>query len=212
MNTLVEKNNRPKLKMRRMTLFAMLLAIELLLIFTPLGFVPVGPIKATTLHIPVIVAGILLGPLEGAGLGLVFGLASLITNTVAPTVTSFVFSPFYSVGEFHGNIWSVWIAIGPRILLGVLPFIFFQFFNKFIKMKSVSAGISAALSTFSHTLLVMGSIYLFFGRQYAEARGIAQSALLGVIGGVIAVNGVAELIIAAIIVAAVYKVNAKISS
>ncbi len=198
-----------KRKTRRLTLLAILLCLELLLLFTPLGFVPIGPVNATTLHLPVILAGILLGPWEGAGLGLVFGLSSLIKNTVAPTITSFVFSPFYSLGEFQGNGWSVWIAIGPRILLGLLAAFIYRGLKKLLKNGTAAAGISAAVSTFLHTFLVMGSIYVFFGREYAAARDLTQSALLTVIGSVIFVNGLAELVLAALVVIAVYRISEK---
>lgn len=198
-----------KLKTRRLTLFAMLLCVELLLIFTPLGFVPVGPVNATTLHIPVILAAILMGPLEGSALGLVFGLSSLIKNTIAPTITSFVFSPFYSLGEFRGNGWSVWIALGPRILLGLFAALLFRFLRDTLKKPTLAAGLAAGVSTLLHTAMVMGSIYLFFGKDYAAARQIGQSALLTIIGTVILTNGVAELIIAAIVAMGVYRFSAK---
>ncbi len=195
-------------KTRRLTMFAMFLTLELLLIFTPLGFVPLGAINATTLHIPVILAGILMGPLEGAGLGLVFGLSSLIRNTVAPNLTSFVFSPFVTVGAFSGNAWSIWVAIGPRILLGLLAALIFRLLHKYLKLGTLAAGISAGLSTFLHTIMVMGSIYFLFGQEYAAAQNMTQAALLGLIGTVISVNGVAELILAAVVVMAVYAVTA----
>lgn len=198
-----------KRQTRRLTLLAIFLGLELLLLLTPLGFVPIGPIRATTMHLPVILAGILLGPAEGAGLGLVFGLASLIMNTIAPTITSFVFSPFYSLGEFQGNGWSVWIAIGPRILLGLLAALIYRGLKKLSKMPTLSAGISAAVATFLHTALVMGSIYLFFGREYAAAKEMTETALVSLIASVILINGVAELILAVLVVVAVYRIAAK---
>lgn len=198
-----------KRQTRRLTLLAILLCLELLLLFTPLGFVPIGPVNATTLHLPVILAAILLGPKEGAALGLVFGLSSLLKNTIAPTITSFVFSPFYSLGEFHGNGWSVWISVGPRILLSLIAAWLFIGLKNWLKKPTLAAGIAAGVSTFLHTMLVMGSIYLCFGREYAAARQISQTALLSVIGGVIFVNGVAELILAVLVVVAVYRFSAK---
>lgn len=198
-----------KRRTRRLTLLAIFLCLELLLFFTPLGFIPIGPVNATTLHLPVILAGIILGPAEGAGIGFVFGLMSLLKNTMAPTVTSFVFSPFYSFGDFHGNGWSVWIAIGPRILLGLLAAWLFRSFKKLIKNGTVSAGIAAAIATFLHTFLVMGSIYLFFGKDYAAAQEMSYTALLSVIGTVIFINGIPELIIAALVAVGVYRVSEK---
>lgn len=66
---------------RSFTLTAMFLAIMILLAATPLGFIPIGPINATTMHIPVIIASIILGPRIGAGLGTIFGVISMIRST-----------------------------------------------------------------------------------------------------------------------------------
>ena len=77
----------------KMVQLALLSAIMVVLAVTPLGMINLGFINATTLHIPVIVGAILLGPKAGAFLGGVFGLISLITNTIRPNLSSFAFSP-----------------------------------------------------------------------------------------------------------------------
>ena len=81
-----------------MSFMAMFLAIQIILVVTPLGYLPIGPISATTMHIPVIIAGIALGKKAGAQLGFVFGLTSVINATFRPTLTSFCFSPFITMG------------------------------------------------------------------------------------------------------------------
>ena len=71
-------------------------------------------IKATTVHIPVIIGAILLGPSAGAMLGAVFGVCSLISNTMAPTLLSFAFSPFMSTTGTPGALKAIWISVGCR--------------------------------------------------------------------------------------------------
>ena len=44
-----------------LVVLSLMIAIEVILILTPLGYIPIGGIRATTLHIPVMLAGILLG-------------------------------------------------------------------------------------------------------------------------------------------------------
>ena len=78
-------------KTQYMTSMALFLAIEIILVVTPLGYIPIGPLNATTMHIPVIIAGIVLGKKAGAELGFVFGLTSLIKATIQPGITSFCF-------------------------------------------------------------------------------------------------------------------------
>ena len=56
-----------------------------------IGFPTVGPINATTLHIPVILGAVLEGPVFGGILGLIMGLTSLLSALLAPNVSS----PFF---------------------------------------------------------------------------------------------------------------------
>ena len=85
---------------RWMVSVALMAAIVIVLANTPLGMIQLPIIKATTVHIPVIIGAILLGPTAGGVLGGVFGLCSLFSNTTAPTLLSFAFSPFLSTLNF----------------------------------------------------------------------------------------------------------------
>ena len=190
-------------KTRDLVILSMFICIELVLMFTPLGYVPIGPLRATTMHIPVILAGILLGKNQGALVGFIFGLSSIFVNTFTPTVVSFVFSPFYSIGEFSGNINSVIIALVPRILLGYGSGVL----NDIVKINNddIKEGMIAITMTLMHTILVMSGIYVFFGASYASAKDIAYETLMKVIIGVITTNGIMEAILAGIVVVVVCK-------
>ena len=104
---------------RWMVSVALMAAIVILLANTPLGMIQLPIIKATTVHIPVIIGAVLLGPLAGAILGGVFGVCSMISNTVAPTLLSFAFSPFLAE-DLIGALKTLWIAVGCRIMIGVV--------------------------------------------------------------------------------------------
>ena len=118
-------------KTRRLVEVALFSAIVVVLATVPfLGYIPLGFINATTIHIPVILASVLLGPKEGAMVGGVFGLTSLVKNTVQPNLTSFVFTPFYAVGDVSGNFWSLVICLAPRILVGVVPYFVYRLVKK----------------------------------------------------------------------------------
>ncbi len=177
------------------TLFA---SIELVLMLTPLGYVPLGPIRATTLHIPVILAGVLLGPKPGMAIGLVFGLTSLITNTLTPTITSFVFSPFVS-----GSLFSLIIVLGPRIFLGWLSGIIANIVKKKATFSKVGLFLHGVAMTLIHTTLVLGCIYLFFGQSYSSAIGISLQELLPFFIGIIITNSIAEAILAGFVLTAI---------
>lgn len=191
-------------KVRRLVLLSMFIGIEVVLTVTPLGFVPIGPINATTLHIPVIIISILLGVKEGAILGVIFGIFSILTSTFRPTAFSFCFSPFYSIGEIHGNFSSILIAMIPRICIGLGSRYLYKFLNKKIS-ESFAITISAAAGSLINTILVMSGIWLFFGREYAATAGFAYETFLNVIKATIFTNGIIEAILAALISIAVIK-------
>lgn len=199
--------NQSRKKTKFLILLTMFCSIQVVLMLTPLGYIPLGPVRATTMHIPVILAGILLGVKGGAITGLVFGLSSVIINTITPTITSFVFTPFYSLGDYHGNFMSLVIAIGPRVLLGVLAAVIYHWFkNKNNKMRLLGSGVTALVCTLIHSILVLGMIYLFFGPSYAAAKGVEVSALFGLLLGIITTNSVLEAILATLIIAPLTKV------
>ena len=105
---------------RWMVSVALMAAVVILLANTPLGMIQLPIIKATTVHIPVIIGAILLGPMAGAILGAVFGVCSLISNTMAPTLLSFAFSPFMSMTGIVGAVKAVWISVGCRMMIGII--------------------------------------------------------------------------------------------
>ena len=190
-------------------------AIIFILAFTPfIGYIPLGVTRATIIHIPVIVGSILLGPKKGAILGALFGVTSLIQNTVSPTATSFVFSPFYSVGDGGGNPLSLIICFVPRILVGVVPYFVFIGLKKLMQGRkggeTLSLTVAGLAGSLVNTLLVMNLIYFLFGDSYAAAKGMKVDTLYKAILTVIGVNGVPEAILAAILTAAICKALFKV--
>ncbi len=191
-------------KIKQLVLAAFFVAIELVLMLTPLGYIPIGPIRATTMHIPVLVAGILLGKKYGASLGFVFGLTSLLKNTFTPTPTSFVFTPFITVGGMQGNFFSLVIVFVPRILLGYLAGSMYGFLKQ--KMNdTVAVMTSAILNTLIHTCLVLGGIYIFFGEAYGEVLNKSMEAVKAFMIGIITTNGIMEVVLAALVVPVLVK-------
>lgn len=202
----MKKNHR----IYELVLISLLIAIEIIFMLTPLGYIPIGAIRATTLHIPVILAGILLGYKGGIILGLVFGASSLIMNTLAPTAFSFIFSPFYSIGEVSGNFYSILIAFVPRIMIGVSATCIFNFLKK-TKLKQLSLPLSAFIASLVNTCLVLLGIFIFFKDTYASVKGVATTAMAGILVGQLSVNGVLEALVALVIVSVVGNILLKIA-
>lgn len=190
---------------RYMSTLAMLCGILLVMGMTGIGFIPLPVIKATTMHIPVILGAILLGPRAGAVLGTVFGMCSIWANTTTPGLLSFAFSPFMTTEGLVGVAKSLWIALGCRVLFGALAGWLWMIFRKVLKTEYAALPITAAVSTICHTLLVMGSIYVLLTQQYAEAKNVAISAVFGLIMGTVTASGIPEAIAAAILVTVIGK-------
>lgn len=198
---------------RWMVSVALMAAIVILLANTPLGMIQLPIIKATTVHIPVIIGAILLGPLAGAILGAVFGACSLISNTMAPTLLSFAFSPFMSTTGLIGAAKAIWISVGCRILIGVVSGWLWILFKKIKMNKKIYQVIALAITGFVgsmvNTITVMGSIYILFAKQYAEVKEVAVTAVWGLIMTTVTASGIPEAIAAAILVAVITKVLLK---
>ncbi len=197
---------------RYMALLAMLCALLLVMGMTGIGFIPLPVIKATTMHIPVILGAILLGPGAGGILGGLFGLCSIWANTTTPNLLSFAFSPFMSTEGLVGVAKSLWIALGCRILFGMLAGLIWKAVRKIINKDYISLPVTAAFSTILHTLLVMGSIYILLSDQYAAAKNTALSAVFGLVMGTVVASGIPEAIAAAILVTVLGKALMKLMS
>lgn len=128
-----------KLDVRKLTIIGVLGAISIVLGSTPIGFIPVGPTRATIMHTPVIIGAIVEGPIVGAFMGLIFGLFSIFQAVTAPTPVSFVFlNPL--------------VSVVPRILIGVVSFYVYDGLKRLGNKKTIGllyfifAGIIVYLS------------------------------------------------------------------
>lgn len=191
---------------RWMVSVALMAAIVIVLANTPLGMIQLPIIKATTVHIPVILGAILLGPGAGAILGAVFGICSLVSNTMAPTLLSFAFSPFLSTTGIPGALKAIWISVGCRILIGVVAGWLWILFTKIKLNQFIALPIVGFVGSMVNTVTVMGSIYFLFAQQYAEAKEVALTAVFGLVMGTVTASGIPEAIAAAILVLALGKV------
>ena len=192
-----------------MVLLSLLTAIVILMACTPIGLIDLPMIKATLLHIPVIIGAILLGPKQGAFLGAVFGLTSVVKNTMVPGLLSFAFSPLIPVpGTQSGSLWALFISMVPRMLIGPVAWAVYTLLAKLLSRRAGGRMIAAAAAAVVGALvvntgLVMGSIGVLFRDAYATANGIPVDGVTAAIIGVVAINGVPEAIAAAVLVPAV---------
>lgn len=109
---------------RKLVIVGVLGGVSAVLGMTPLGFIPVGPTRATIMHIPVIIGAIVEGPIVGALVGLIFGLFSIIQALTNPTPVSFVFlNPL--------------VSVVPRVLIGITSYYVFAALSNLGNKKTI---------------------------------------------------------------------------
>lgn len=177
---------------KRLVLLAMFVAIELLLYMIPnLGLIRIFTIEITTLHIPVIIASVVLGVKEGMIIGALFGFLSFYSASTQPLPHAFLFSPL----AVNGNFFSLVTVFVPRILIGLIPGLLYEKF----KNKQIATPIICFVTSMVHTLLVAACFTVFFKGTIQQVFGFSESAYMGWIIPVITTHGLVEATVAAII-------------
>ena len=91
--------SRTTAKTRNLVQLSLLIALEAVMAFTPLGFIMIPPISITILHIPVIIGAILMGPTYGGILGGAFGVLAMIKATFFAAILVVLLSRLSAVWE-----------------------------------------------------------------------------------------------------------------
>jgi uncharacterized membrane protein len=138
----------------------MLTALIIILVYTPLGMITLGPISTTFAHIPVIIGLLAEGPLAGLILGLVFGLASMIRAFTAPAGLLSVFfqDPLVSIlprALFPLAAWGITLLLGK-----LLP--------DTKNMRRLNWAVSGFFASAVHTALVLTLLYLLHAQGLIE--------------------------------------------
>ena len=201
--------NKRKKDTRWLASVALMMAVVILLASTPLGMIQLPVVKATTVHIPVILGAILLGPLAGSILGGVFGICSMVSNTMAPTLLSFAFSPFMSMTGISGAVKAVWISVGCRILIGFFAGWRWILLSKCKMNRMAALAVTGFMGSMVNTVAVMGSIYKLLALPYAQVKNVAVDAVWGLIMATVTASGIPEAVVAAVLVAIIGKIMLK---
>lgn len=175
----------------RLSILSILIAIIVLQDFIPvLGNIPIGPLSLTTLHITVIITAVVLGPVDGAIIGGVWG---VITWIRAFTFPSSPLAPLVFVNPL--------VSVVPRIFIGLFAGWAFLALMKVMKKPVVPMVISALIGALTNTVLVLGGIYLFYRTPaVAHIYGVNVDNLLKALNAIFITNGLAEMALAAVIV------------
>ena len=176
-------------KVRETALTAVLAAIVLLMAFTPLGYLRVGPVSITFLVIPVVIGGMTLGPVRGGFLGAVFGATSF--------AQCFMGDPFGAALAALSPVATAVACFVPRILIGVVAGVLFPALLKVSRSHVLAFVGTAVAGTLTNTILFVGMVVGFFQSSY-----FGGSPFWTIFAGFFTFNVALELVVGVVVSAA----------
>lgn len=147
-------------KVLRMTILAVLIALELLMAFTPLGYLKIGALSISFLCIPIAIGAIVLGPVAGLTLGTIFGITSF--------AQCFGMDPFGTAMFAINPFFAFVICVVSRMLMGWLTGLIASSLAKVLKDKKAGKFylndiIAIILCPVMNTAFFLGFLAIFFG-------------------------------------------------
>lgn len=169
---------------RKIVITAVLGGITILLGLTHWGFIPwFGGLSLTIMHVPVIIGAILEGPIVGLGIGLIFGLFSMLQAAIAPTG---ILDPLFV---------NPLLAVLPRLFIGPVAWLVWTALKKWPVVGLIASGIAGSLT---NTVLVLGALGLFFGNTPLVTQ-VFGDGLWKALAGIAATSGLPEAGVSAVI-------------
>lgn len=175
---------------------ALLVAIVLLMAFTPIGYlkIPFTPgLEITLIVIPVAVGAVTMGPTAGAILGAVFGITSFIQ--------CFGGSAFGTILLGVDPMFTFLVCVPTRILVGWLTGLIYQGLRKTALPSGVSVTIANLCCPLLNTTLFMGTLVTLFAETMRAQFGMTK--VIPFIATFVGINGVVEAAASFVIGAAV---------
>ncbi len=186
--------------------FALLVALEVVMSLTPLGFLDLGFLSASLLTIPVAVGAILLGTAASTLLGLTFGVISFIKgfSSAAPMTVA-----MYAMSIPASFV----VAVVGRVLMGLCTGLLVAAVRK-VKPKGIWDNVVGSLAApLLNTAFFMGLLMLlFYHSEYiqgiVETTGVSNPVLL--IGVMVGTQALIEAAACGVIATAVSKTLQKV--
>lgn len=177
---------------------ALLVAIILIMAFTPIGYIRTAGLEITLIVVPVAVGAVTLGPKAGAVLGGVFGITSFIQ--------CFGMSPFGTVLLGINPLLTFLVCVPTRVLVGWLTGIIYQGLRKTKIPSGIAVTVANLCCPLLNTALFMGTMVLcFYGTDYIQsfvsAMGVSNAFLF--IIAFVGMNGLIEAILCFAVAAAI---------
>ncbi len=166
---------------------ALFVAIILMMKITHLTSIPVGPLNMTLTMIPIAIGAMLMGPLAGGILGMVYGFTSLydaVSGGSAMTAFFFQISP----------VNTVILCVVLRTIVGVATGWVFRLLRKVDRTKTICYFVGGLAAPVLNTLLFMGYIVIVFYKTEFVQNLVASLGATNPIMFIVLVVGVQGLL------------------
>lgn len=169
----------------KLAILGALIAIIIIMAFTPVGYLHVGVIEITFIMIPVVIGAVLQGPIGGLICGTVFGITSFIQ--------CFGLSAFGGTLLSINPVFTAILCIVTRMLAGFLTGLIFKAINKHDSKDFVSVMVSCIVGPLLNTILFTGTLLLLFGNSDFVLNMRAGKSILAFVGAFVGINGLIEM-------------------
>lgn len=185
---------------RWLTQLALLVAILLVMNYTPLGYLQVGPLSASLLSLPVAIGAMTMGPTAGALLGAVFGITSFLQAMEGKSLLSAAMFNASPVGTFV-------VCVVSRVLMGLCAALLFKALCKLLpKQEKFCCFAGALLTAVLNTVFFMGAlVLLFYDLPYVQelAQGMGATNVLMFVVLFVGVQAIVEWVLCCLVAGAV---------
>lgn len=170
-----------------LTVSGMLIALEIILAFTPIGYLKIGLLSITFMTIPVIVGAVTSGLAVGTILGLTFGL----TSFAQCFGMDFFGTTLMSINPFYTFV----MCVCTRTLMGFLCALIFKGLSRTKLPRPLSVGISAFSAPFLNTALFVPTMILCFWNTDFIQETAGGKNVFAFLVGLVGINGIVEWIV-----------------
>lgn len=181
----------------RLTVLGLMVGVLLLMAYTPLGYLNIGPLAITFNMIPVAICAITLGPVGGVIAGSVFGITSFLQCIGVGGVSS-MGAILFEINPFLAFIQR----FVPRALVGLLLGYIYRWTKQF-KGVSFAASVTGFFAAFLNTVFFMAALIVLYGNTEYVQGLIGGRNIIVFICAFVGINAVVEMIVATIVTGAI---------
>lgn len=181
----------------QLTMLGLMSGILLLMAYTPLGYLNIGPLAISFNVIPVAVSAVVLGPTGGAIAGAIFGLTSF-GQCIGIGGTSAMGAMLFSINPL--------LAFLQRFLPRLLDGFCIGYIYRFMRKKTniyVSCAVTGFFSAFLNTLFFMTALIGMFGNTSYIKEMIGGQNVILFCCAFVGINAVCEMVSSTVITGAV---------